>query len=175
MSEDEVEIPAGEMNAIKKLVKTARANPVTAPTEAVDRITGQLSMHFQQHGEMPLSGNCNFSFNQKASDEPAFQRWQKFDEEWKQVETGWVDAVGYILLESRVGKGLNVNPSSEQKEEFTLQVIEVSAAMPLEDSMATMIIKPGCAMMAEFTKAPWIRCRKGTAKVNVTVFPSESS
>lgn len=166
---------AEELQKIQKV--RSRMAQVDPPSPERDRVTGQLLMHYQQFGEDAITGSAHFNFLLDVSEEPPYQRWQWVTEEWKQLDTGWVDRVGYALLESRVGKGLNVNPSPEQLAEFALQVIEVSTVDPAvvdEDSLKPMLLRPGRGLMADFSEAPWLRCRHGKAKINVTIFPSDS-
>lgn len=145
---------------------------LNTPTPEKDRITVQLAMHYQQFGEEPVSGSASFSYQIEQSEDPAYQRWHRASEKWKPLETGWVRAVGYVLLENRAGKGLNTNPSPEQLEEFSKQVILVATDDPSQATKVSPLqIMPGHSMMLCPTGPLFIRCASGDVKFNVTVFP----
>ncbi len=134
-----------------------------------DRITLSCVLHFEQFGEEAVTGVSEGSFTQKQSEEPAFQRWVYATEDLEPMDTGWVDDVGYVLLESRVGRGLSLNPSSEQEAEMKKQIVEVRTST----DAAPMLLFPGLPLMAFFTEPPLLRCRHGKCKIHVTVIPNK--
>lgn len=159
------------MTELQNLIDNAQK--VQAPSTELDRITIQLNAHYQQHGEDSTTSSVIYSDVAPTSETPPLQRWVSVGEEWSQLDTGWVDLVGYVLLESRVGKGLKVNPSSEQLQELLTQTIEVALSKPTKDSKV-MLLGPRQPLLARFESPPWVRSRSKTVKMNITVFPRSS-
>lgn len=148
-----------------------RARPVVIapPPKALadcDRLTVNLQLHHETCGEQPVTVLASFSH---ASETQGEQPWQrrglKIGEEESELDMGWVaDNPGYLTIENKVGAGLTLLPSDEQKAFFATQVLEIVGT--------PFIVRPGRFFCGEIGEGPIrLRSRAGIISVSVTIMP----
>lgn len=139
-----------------------------------DRVTVVEMVYHQMisTGSQPIAADVKFSRELETSEQP-YERNSPttvVTEEWTQVDTGWLETCSQLLILNEEGKHLQTNPSEEQKQETKEKIIEVTLA----GDIAHCLIYPGESLRVTPVdlKSVFLRCRKGSARYTIWVFPS---
>lgn len=97
---------------------------VTPPIPPGDKLTIVESIYHQPFGEQPTQVENRFEQILSSSEQP-YQRKLKATEEWQQLDFGWLESVGMILIVNTEGKFLQLQPTEEEKEETAKKVLEL--------------------------------------------------
>ena len=141
-------------------------SPQLTPTQ--DRITAVLNMYHEHHGEQPFCVPCTFSSATSTVEQP-FSRRVTVEKDPIPLDTGWIDDVGYILLENKTGESPQTIPSEEEEEELALTILKVTAG----NGGIGMLVRPGRFLFVELEDAStvWLSAAHNTVSAIVHVFP----
>lgn len=107
------------------------------------------------------------------TDEQVFKRHLRASEQWQPLECGWLPDAGMLLIVNNEGK-FQVNPTDKEREEMNGRILEITYRVNEGTENAEVwLILPGEPMLANPSHADGldIRCRSGTAKFTVYLFP----
>lgn len=128
---------------------------------------GQI-VHYSDDTQQPVDfPNC-FTRILKSDDARFIRPDLKVGEEWKEVNTGWVEDVGLLVIVNNEGKFLKVNPTAEEQKAISERVVEITCNVACAD----WLIPAGESFMGSPAGKVFVRCRKGTAKVTVMAYPT---
>lgn len=113
-------------------------------------------------------------------DEQPYSRIIKVDESWQEIDGGWITEkggnVGLVIIKNLEGK-FTVNPTAEQRLEVESRTVDIGlfngSPVVTESANAVQfvpVLESARINPVDFSSLR-IRCRKGIAKVSVTVFP----
>jgi len=143
------------------------------PRPRADTLTVVEVVYHQQFGEQPTSIEHRFD-RQLATSEQPYQRRLRASEEWLPLPTGWLpaSAVGMMVISNDEGRGLALQPSSEEKEEIAGKILEVSYNSAGDGGK--WLIHPGETMRGYPDDAGglYIRCRRDTARFTLYLYPA---
>lgn len=135
-----------------------------------NRITCVLQLYHEQDGEQPDGVRLAFVAPSKYNVQ-RYQRRMKIDEADNPLDIGWFKPheVGSILIENLEGKGLQVQPTDEEREDIARRIIDVREA----GGTSSWLVPPGgfflgCPSSAEKVL---IRCQHGSAKIGLSIYP----
>jgi hypothetical protein len=99
------------------------------------------------------------------SDEQPYIRRFTVGSDWVQLDTGWVDAIGMLVISNEEGRVFQRIPTKEEREETMRRVVEVAGTPP-------WLILPTESMRGlPANRSVRMRCLHGEARVVVTVVP----
>lgn len=127
------------------------------------------SVVFQQGREAPVACETRFSRSMKVVGEPEPTP-LTLTEEWTPITPRELAGVSYIHIKNREGSGLQLMPTPEEARAISERVVEIAFG---EGQPAACPVFPGEAF--GFPVVDWkgvrVRCRKGKARVMVTLIP----
>lgn len=133
--------PADCDHDMDDLVPSAKAPTGVYQRQTQSRITVVESLYYQPpNGGSPASYGSQFARWVGTSEQPYVRRTQTHDAEWHPLDTGWVRNDALLLLSNESGKNMEVNPTKEELERISRQVLELSVA---PDLPAFCSIPPG--------------------------------
>lgn len=131
---------------------------VPVPMEMVlqdqDRMTIHMTVHHERHGLNPTSLSVAYSRLLETQSQTYIRERVQVTEEWKLLETGWVEQPGVLFIENWAGRGLKVHPTEEERAMIAQQVLlvghdpsappswEVDPGMPFMSKIALVDGKP---------------------------------
>ena len=124
-----------------------------------------LYTSYQESGLPNLGGQHRFGRTLEAKDAPYKRPRFEVGTQWVELDQGWVMEPSFVTVENMLPTLTRI-PTPEQKEETDARVVEVGVGG--KDFAA---IPPGESLTLSPTGKLCLRCRKGTAKVNLTVYP----
>lgn len=154
---------------------------------ARDRIAVVETVYHQAAGEQPTSVESRFQRWLEGNEQPCVRRCHDREnvatEDWKPLDAGWIRQAGMIVLTNDEGRFSQTIPTSQEHDEAIARVIEVGCYpvgewdMSPETSivlLACWLVLPGESLRAQPVnlKSLRVRCRKGTAKFTLCVFPA---
>lgn len=144
----------------------ADAPPEGAIAQDIDRLTFVCTVYHQHSDKSPVAIDCRYSVLLETS-EQLYSRDLKVDGCWKDVESGWLNKVGFLVIENHKPKYLT-NPSAEQIAEDAKRIVEVAF-----DGHKPWLIRPGSILPAEPSDMSGlkIRCQHGCADVTISALP----
>lgn len=152
-----------------------RAIPVKVDLKECDRLTAQLAIHHEHCGEPPVQVQAHFSIPLKTVAQP-YQRRMRVDVDacFVEVDLGWLkDNVGYIIIENRAGAPALVNPTDEERERITRQILTLYHKG--QDGIQTSIFEiPPRGMFVGIPRWPdrlFLRSEEGLINATVTIMP----
>lgn len=151
----------------------------------MSRLTVITTVSFQPKDGPPTSNGKPFDRVVKTDEQPYGPRRLKVGEEWTQLETGWLSEAGHVVIENDEGYWTQKQPTKEERAEAESKVLELCLMPPEEPGGRTMHspprTKPWCQWEVppreshrgtpSYLKGFMIRCRKGTARFTVTIYP----
>jgi hypothetical protein len=141
------------------------------PLEHKDRLTCAFSMTHEHIGYQPMGCDIRFSDMLESFDEQPVMRRITVTKEEKPLDLGHLEPehIGYIVVESRVGKSLLKIPSEEEKAVHKQQTIRIRSN---GDGMGLMV-PPGkfICVCLEDPSDLWISCDVGTCKAVLWIYP----
>lgn len=164
-----------EEKEVGELVKAARARGIaTPPSQPVlatqDRITVRLLFNHEHHGEEPTIADLPFAKMLKTIEQP-FKRRISVTPEPKSLKDygNWINDAGFVIIQNRVGLGLQLQPSPEELDEMSKQIVRVT----LSGSEKGLLIKPGRFNVFEPEDAQGLALASlsGTISVMLYVYP----
>jgi hypothetical protein len=157
------------------------------PTYKVSTPKGHISVvetvYHQLTDGQPIAVESRFSRSTETDEQP-YQRKITVTEEWKSIDHGWIEQVGMLHLSNEEGV-FSVMPTEEEKQEVLEKIVEIGVAeiqsfanakisFSPANILVCLIILPQESMRVVPYDIPRlrIRCRKGTAKCIITLFPA---
>jgi hypothetical protein len=140
-----------------------------------DSLKSRLSVvemvYHQPFGGPPttaLSDGIRFTRELESNEQP-YERHKVAKEEWQQLDCGWIEQCGMLLIKNDEGQFF-VNPTKEDRTTVSEKVIDVT----YDALNPHYYILPGESMRVCPVNAGdlRIRCRKGTAKYTIYMVPS---
>jgi len=128
----------------------ALARPVEIRQDQVrkDRLTATVTVNHELYGEQPTSAAHQFSALLEEGGEPYIRK-LLIPTEWQRLDMQWVTNPGFIAIENRAGLGMAVNPSAEERERLTKQVILVGFGTEEAADDVPLVVRPGRFMAVE--------------------------
>jgi len=104
------------------------------------------------------------------SEEQPYLRYFTVEEEAKFLDTGWVEDHSLLVVRNEEGKGLPTNPTDEERAALEERVVELYGG----ESVFRILIHPkrSVQLTLSCTKGLMMRCRKGSARITLAVFPA---
>lgn len=140
--------------------------------EKPDRLTVQLGLHYESVGFPTFSQGGNFARVSDTKEQP-YQRRLSIDASkgWINFDTGHLESVGYVLIENKIGRARQANPTDEELEAEARQHLEIS--FDLENVGSNIVVRAGACALFEIAggNALTIRSVSGTIPVIITCFP----
>jgi hypothetical protein len=133
-----------------------------------DRFTARFAMHHESAGEEPVSVSSEFSYMLQNREQP-YTRRLVVGEEPMELDCGWVENPEWVMVQNRTGVGLQVQPTPEEAAAIAAAVVVLALAG--SDTGITIAPGRGQPVPLEDVSRWRLRCRKGTAKVTIYVFP----
>lgn len=143
-------------------------------SEGKDRLTLVASIYHEHPGEEPFSFAFQASRSLPSCDDQVYQRRLTLSEIWTPLDLGWFkdtpERIGYICIENLEGRIKHTYPTEEQRREMAKKVVLVS---PSRDDDRAWEIWPTFSFIGLPTKPELVdlRCKSGSAKILLTVFP----
>ena len=145
------------------------------PPKPVDRITYLLNFHHEHAGDKPTSIEHVSQKIMETHEQPWVRRLTIGEQRVlvSDLKGCWLepDQIGYICIESLVGKGGLVNPSQAELSLYATKVLEVSITPDpaIEDCF---LVPPSFPFLGwSKTGLLYVRCQSGDAECRITVFP----
>lgn len=131
-----------------------------------DRLTYRIMWYFQQPDREAQQVECGHTRDLSESDQP-YMRELTATEEWQNLDYGWIENPGTILIETFPLR-LPVNPSEEQRKAYEEGILELGYA----DSSGGCLIYPGQALPFNVTEPENLRIRshKGDVRYRINVY-----
>ena len=138
------------------------------PVEKQDRLTARVDVYYEQQHFEPTQVGVSFSTLLPKSEEQVYVRRLKIGEDWQDVDFGWIDRPGSLLIENRK-KMFQTNPTAE---EMDLEIQKVLYIRNKEETGNGWTI-PNGGFFFGFTKDKniEIRCLTGETTGVINVFP----
>lgn len=135
----------------------------------VDKITIIEIVYYRRYAQQPTCVEARYTLPRDSENQQPYVRTNvEASEEWKELDTGWVDEVGMIFVRNDTGKALQVIPSDEEKQALTAQIIELS----FDRSSEHAILVPPKAGQKIIPSGPlFIRSQSGTPSYLLQVMP----
>lgn len=122
---------------------------------------------------------CNFGRDLASDEQPCGPRTVKVGEEWQPLELGWLkDCVGMVIITNEEGRFPQRKPSEEEKAEAAERMLQVAVVMMVDWATEHLTVPFALVLPTETlcfcpadASALRVRCRKGTAKVTITLLP----
>jgi len=132
------------------------------------RLVISETVYHQNHDADPTSADSCFS-RTLASDEQPYSRRVVIGEAWQPLDCGWVEQASMLVLANQEGRFVQVIPTQAERDTMAAKIVEVGYG-----DMAAWLVRPGESFRAEPAdlKAIRVRCRSGSAKCQLTVFPA---
>jgi hypothetical protein len=162
----------------------------TPPRKDMSTITVVGNVYYQQGPEQPTSVESRYSFTVNTEEQPYQRIRLKVTEEWRPMESGWVQPqqCSLMLLQNLGGGPFSTNPTEEEAKEEAERVVEIgfmapvtvdrnrdmhSPKLPKQIPTALFQILPGtdCRISPTDLSVLYLRCRKGETKINLTLYP----
>lgn len=135
-----------------------------------DRLTVLETIIHQSAGEEPSQLVNKISRFLDTKEQP-FERVLTATESWQPLAPGnWVTKCGMLSVRNQAGKFPHVIPTEEQKAEEALRILEIGSTPNFADWLV-LPLESMRGMPVDVSRLQ-IRCRKGSAKYTVTVFPA---
>jgi hypothetical protein len=171
----------GEQQNEKFLGLIQATDETLRPAPLVDTITVTETVYHQVAGEQPTAESNQFSRRLETSEQP-YVRKIRVGEAWQPLDLGWVEQPGMVWLVNDEGRHFQTNPTPEERAAIEAKVIEVVtkvvnagpiAGILAEDSFSWEVA-PGESFRGKPTDAKrvWLRCRSGTARATLRVYPA---
>lgn len=139
---------------------------------ALSRMTITEMIYHQQPDQQPSVIQSRF-VRWLSNDEQNFVRQLSVGTEWRKLDTGWVKAVGMLVIRNNEDR-LGTIPTTEQAEEQAGKTLEISIQHKAGEPHApSAIIRPGESARFEPGEEIflYIRCRKGEVKTTINAVP----
>lgn len=142
------------------------------------RIVVVENVYHQQHGEQPTGVATRFS-RTLGSEEQPYIRKATLGQDWQEIDRGWIEEPGLLVLINESGPPPSVIPSDEETMELAARLIEVAIKAPGEGKgkgepflMICRIPRgESLRIMPTDVAAIRIRCASGTARYSLYLFP----
>jgi len=106
-------------------------------SDPYDRITVVEHIYYQIFGEDATDISIGFERSLTSKDEQFYERRKIATESWSDIDTGWLDHTGMIIIVNREGRFLQQHPTTEEQEEAAKKILEVSF-----DGINALVIPP---------------------------------
>ena len=154
------------IQTLKQLIDSAV--PVNQSLEDKDRMTARLDMYYEKYNEEPTYVNSVMESLVPPTEEEPYQRKLKIDESWRALDIGWIERVGYILIQN-TGRSFTVHPTDEVKEEEEKKSILIRSGDGDGDweipHKGFLLVKPTDVSKVE------LRCALKETVIHISVFP----
>lgn len=121
-------------------------------------------------GEGPSEITTRWDYELVSEEQPWIRR-TKVTEEWKLLDSGWLEAASQLIIYNREGEYESV-PTAEQKEEDSKKVIEVGIDPSYKHPPLWEIPPQQDGRIRPFNiKHLFIRCRHGQARCTIYIIP----
>lgn len=159
--------------------------PPTPSALAADRVTvvEMACFHSIETGQ-DLAVNSRYSRVLKSRDEQPFYRRCRVGEQWAPIERGHLARCSYMHVRNCEGQNPRVIPTPAEREAVAERVVELRFEPPVNNSSVPHVLvrpatwQPNVVLCGEACRVEpcrldlmWIRCRKGTATVELNIFP----
>ena len=133
-----------------------------------DRLTAQLSVYHEHCGDDPIAVNSHFSNPLETVCQPLSRR-LTVSNKWQCINPQWVEQVGYIVIENRVGKDKSLRRSKEQIEADKGRILQIRCA----ENVPGWLVHPGHFFMAypENIHTLQMRAALGVVDIQLVVMP----
>lgn len=140
-------------------------------TDWVSRMTMVWTLHHQSQGEEARSVGSAYDEVLRTGHE-MYSRRCTASEEWTPLDFGWLPAedVIAVVIENLEGRHLQVNPTEEERESMSMQVIEIRLD---ETSTNYVLVPPRHAVPLELARYDCVevRCLGPETRYRVTAVP----
>lgn len=128
------------------------------------------TVYHQPAGGSPvtvLGDACRFH-RELISDEQVYERRRVIGQEWVQIDCGWVERCGMLVVRNLEGQ-FSVLPTPEQREAVGRRVLELS----FDGNTCHIQVPPqeSCRFYPSDARLIYIRCREGSARYTVGLVP----
>lgn len=153
----------------KKLA--AAAEPVDFKAVPCDRLRCQFAMVHDHCGDPPTQVQSVFADILKTQEQPYCRRVQ-LDEDWQQLDLGWVKNPGYIVIENKEGKAFYKNQTPEEIEMLDKKIVVLGFKCG-DVVCPAQRIRPSRLIVFELDPAasPMVRAARDRINIAITVFP----
>jgi len=135
------------------------------PTKPTPRQITVVEGVYHMGVDVPTSGVDNRFSRQVESDEQPYSRRYTIGDNWTNLDFGWIERPGMLVISNEEGKFLQRNPTDEEKKDIAGRIVEIAGTPP-------WLILPGESFRGVPAATPvQVICRKGSAKIVVTVMP----
>lgn len=137
--------------------------------EAKNRLTVVEKVYHQVMGEGATDMVDNRFYRELKTEEQVYQRKLKATEEWQKLDCGWITECGMLAIKNEEGLFHNTLPTPEERAEVATHVLELGiGAQEASWQVLPQESMRGCPMSLQ---SIYVRCRHGTAKFTLTLFP----
>jgi len=142
------------------------APPSGAIAQDIDRLTCILMVRHEHGGDDPKSIDCRYSALLETK-EQMYSRRLKVGQNWVEIETGWVNSPGLLVIQNHPTK-FATNPTKEQRDEDQKRFLEISY-----DGNKPWLVSPGRFFVAQPSDLAGckMRCVQGTAEITISAIP----
>jgi hypothetical protein len=134
-------------------------------------VTVVETVYHQPAGLSPVTvlGDSSRFHRELKSNEQHYERHRVATEEWKQLDTGWVDSVGMLLVKNEEGQ-FPVVPTEEYKAEVMSRVLQLSFDA---GKVVHILVLPGetIRFTPKDAKMIYVNCAHETARYTVAALP----
>lgn len=141
------------------------------PSERCDRITVLLNIHHETCEDQPKSVPLSETFRLHSQEDMVSRKLTlRAEEGWKGINLAWLTGVSLIAIENRVGYGLRMNPTEEEREAMERRSLLVRVG---QGDKAQWIVKPKRFIVAEPADVTqvFLRAAEGVVTFNLHLFP----
>lgn len=155
------------------LTAEEHANPAPQPVEK-PRLVVVKTLYHQQPGEDPTAIETRYVRALEDS-EQVYKRTFLVGDEWVRLPSDWLASASCVSVENKEGRFTQVKPSAQEVEEAASRIVDVGVLV--EDKshwwLPIIVVRPTQSQDWEPVdlKGLYLRCRKGKARVLVTIFP----
>ena len=131
----------------------------------MNRLSVVELVYHQPEGERGVAVESRFARN-LVSTEQMYHRRITVTEEWQPIDGAWIKQAGMMVLSNDEGR-FTVQPTQEERDAANEKIVEVGS-----DGMK-WLARPGESIRAEPSdlSAVHVRCRKGSARCTLSLFP----
>lgn len=142
------------------------------PQPVIARITVLDTINYVPVSGATLPVQTNYNRLLKTDEQP-YTRNCRIGEQWVKLDSGWLTEASQLKVSNEEGRFPVVYPTQEERAESMERVVEIGLCIAADPPVRFALIRPGesCRFEPADLSRLYLRCRKGTARVTVTVIP----
>lgn len=137
------------------------------------RITVLETSYYQSADTEPKSSEKRFTrLLEQDEEQPYGPRKMTITDEWKPLDTGWIETASFYCIENLEGRFTQTIPTQEEREAALLKTIELAIQTP-SGTVVFCTLPPGEFQRVGYRdiKRVRVRCLNGPAKAVATIYP----